>query len=118
MKRSREFSVDGRPSGLRLAHAKRWHERALGLLLTAQLENPVGLWIDRCHAIHMLGMRYAIDAVFVDGDGRVLRIVRDLRPLRAAVCWPARACVELRQGLADALGLRPGQCLAWCSAAD
>ena len=108
------FSIDGVPSGLRLARARRWHERAVGLLLTPRLDDPVGLWIERCNSVHMLGMRYAIDAVFVDGEGRILRIAAGLRPGRAAVCWSARACVELRAGLAAALQLQPGRRLAWC----
>jgi uncharacterized protein len=114
--RAAEFSIDGRASRLRLAHARRWHERALGLLLTPRLDDPVGLWIDACNSVHMLGMRYAIDAVFLDAEGRVLRIAHSLRPWRVAACWRARVCVELRAGLAAELGLQPGSQLAWCAA--
>ncbi len=47
----------------------------------------------------MFFMRFAIDAVFVDGDGRVVRIVEHLRPWRI-VAWArgARDCVELPAG--------------------
>ena len=43
-------------------------------------------------------MRFAIDAVFVDRDGRVRRIVRELAPWRAAWCARAHAVVELAAG--------------------
>lgn len=101
--------LDGQDTGLRLRHATRWHERAIGLLLTPRLDDPVGLWIARCNAVHMLGMRYAIDIAFVDADGRVLKQVANLRPMRMAACRAASASVELRAGLLAQLGIRPGR---------
>ena len=40
-------------------------------------------------------MRFAIDAAFLDPDGRVLRIAEHLRPWRLAACKGAKAVVEL-----------------------
>jgi uncharacterized protein len=101
--------VNGRPTSYRVGHARRWHQRAVGLLLTPHLNDPVGLWIDACNAIHMLGMRYPIDAVFVDAQGHILRVWPHVRPWGAAWCWPAKACLELRAGLSAELGLGAGQ---------
>lgn len=104
--------LDGRDTGLRLGRTTCWHERAIGLLLTPRLDDPVGLWINRCNAVHMLGMRYAIDVAFVDAQGCVLKQVHALRPMRMAACRGAAASVELRSGLVAALGIRPGCRLA------
>lgn len=106
------LQLNGGDTGLRLRHAVRWHERAIGLLLTPRLDDPAGLWISRCNAVHMLGMRYAIDVAFVDAEGLVLKQQPWLRPMRMAACRGAAASVELRAGLLAQLGIRPGCRLA------
>jgi uncharacterized protein len=106
-----ELHVDGRPTGLRIRTARRWWQRAVGLLATPALDDPCGLWITPCNSVHTLGMRYPIDVVFVRGDGTVAKVVDWLPPWRAAGCRGARATLELRAGLATRLQLRPGDSL-------
>jgi uncharacterized membrane protein (UPF0127 family) len=101
--------VDGRPAGVRLRLADRWHQRARGLLGVRRLDDPAGLWITPCNAVHMLGMRLALDVAFVDEAGRILKLVPRLAPWRFAACLRAHATVELRAGLAAELELRPGR---------
>jgi uncharacterized membrane protein (UPF0127 family) len=43
-------------------------------------------------------MRFEIDAVFVDDDGRAVKVVRNLVPWRIAVDATAHAVVELPAG--------------------
>ena len=38
-----------------------------------------------CTAVHTVGMRFAIDVVFVDRQGFAVKIVRNLRPWRIAL---------------------------------
>jgi uncharacterized membrane protein (UPF0127 family) len=104
--------VDGKPAGVRLRLADRWHQRARGLLGVRQLDDPAGLWITPCNSVHMLGMRIALDIAFVDASGRILKLVPQLGPWRFAACWRAHATVELRAGLIRQLALKPGQQLA------
>lgn len=104
--------LDGRDTGCRVAVADTWWSRAVGLLGTRGLDDPVGLWIAPCAAIHMAGMRYAIDAVFVARDGTVRKVARGVAPWRAAACPRAHATLELRAGLADALHLAVGRRVA------
>jgi hypothetical protein len=84
-------------------------ERTVGLLGTSSLPAGEGLWIERSPSIHMFFMRYAIDAVFVDRENRVVRVVEDLRPWRI-VAWVRGAadCVELPVGAARAADVQPG----------
>lgn len=83
--------------------------RGVGLLGRARLEPGTGLWIHPCRSIHMFGMRFAIDAVFLDRRHRVVRVVPDLRPWRLGpFVWRAASVVELPAGHAAAVGLAPG----------
>lgn len=99
--------------------ARSLRDRTVGLLRTPDLAAGHGLWIERSPSIHMFFMRYPIDAVFVDRDGRVVRIVERLRPWRI-VAWVrgARDCLELPAGEARAAGIELGDALALEPSAD
>ncbi|MFG6412600.1 DUF192 domain-containing protein [Roseateles sp. DC23W] len=101
--------VEGRPAGVRVGLADRWHQRARGLLGVRRLDDPAGLWITPCNSVHMLGMRIALDVAFVDRSGVILKLVPHLAPWRFAACTKAHATVELRVGLIAQFGLRAGQ---------
>ena len=90
-------------------------QRMRGLLGHAPLKAGQGLLIKPCNMIHTVGMRYSIDVVYVDGQGRVLKIARDVAPLRMSACLHAHAVLELAVGQAQAFGLQLGQTLpaAW-----
>jgi uncharacterized membrane protein (UPF0127 family) len=72
--------------------------RRRGLLGRDTLDPSAALVIAPCSAIHMFFMRFAIDAVFVDRQGRVLKIVHDLKPWRIAASFGAFAVVEMGSG--------------------
>ncbi len=92
-------------------HCESFLERALGLMGQAPLPNALALRIARCRGIHTFGLGYAIDAVFTDRDGRVLRCRRALPP-RSVVLQPgAHAAWEMRAGLAGVLGVEAGSTL-------
>ncbi|MDQ4148812.1 MAG: DUF192 domain-containing protein [Actinomycetota bacterium] len=62
----------------------------------------------RGRQVHTFGMRYAIDTVYLDSEGRILR-VGTLSPRRVGpLVWPARSVLELDAGEAARLGLREG----------
>ena len=49
--------------------------------------------------MHMLFMRFAIDIVFLDRAGKVIRINQNLRPWRfSSIVWGARRALELPTG--------------------
>jgi uncharacterized protein len=86
-------------------------QRALGLLLRPPLAVNEGLLLPGCASVHTFGMRYAIDVVFLDSLGRVLRVARALRPWRVASQPGAAAVLELTAGAAAAHQLYPGAVL-------
>lgn len=97
-------------ASMRVATSMR--ERMVGLLRTREADLGDGLLIEHSPSIHMFFMPYAIDAVFVDGDGRVTRTVPRLRPWRV-VWWArgARDCLELPVGRIAESGTQAGDVL-------
>jgi uncharacterized protein len=91
--------------------------RLRGVLGARGLEAGEGLMIPRTSSVHTHFMRFAIDVVFVDGQGRVAKIVRGLRPWRFAGVRGARDVLELPAGHCDRVGLREGAILVAAPAA-
>ncbi len=73
--------------------------RLKGLLFTSSLSSGQGLYITPCQAIHMVGMTYAIDCVFMDNTGVVVGLCPEVKPwtLSPLFCQ-ARGCIELPAG--------------------
>jgi len=58
----------------------------------------------------MLGMSFAIDALFLDEAGHIIKIVESLAPWTGWAWAPgARAVLELPAGTVRALGITPGE---------
>jgi uncharacterized membrane protein (UPF0127 family) len=73
--------------------------RMQGLLGTSGIDEGHGLVLKPCSMIHTWFMRYAIDVVFVDRDGRIVRTFEELAPFRLAWGgWRAHMAVELPAG--------------------
>jgi uncharacterized protein len=81
--------------------------RTRGLLGRSGLADDEGLWIPTS-SIHMFGMRFAIDVIYADREGRVLKLVRGIKPWRASVCIGAKAALELPVGAIDRCGVGVG----------
>jgi hypothetical protein len=73
-------------------------QRRKGLLGRDGLGSSSALILAPCAAIHTMFMRFDIDAVFVDDDGRAVKVVRELTPWRIAVQPFAHAVIELPAG--------------------
>ena len=71
---------DGEVIRCRLADT--FWDRFRGLMGSDPLPVGEGILIRPCNSIHMFFMRFAIDAVFLDRDFNVVRLVRDLTPGR------------------------------------
>jgi uncharacterized membrane protein (UPF0127 family) len=82
--------------------------RGRGLLGKRALAAGEGVLIKPCSSIHMFFMRFPIDAVFLDRDLRVLKVVSDLKPWRMAAKRGAKAVLEFGAGEAAKVGLEPG----------
>lgn len=85
-----------------------WYERARGLLFRKPLEATEAIQIAPCNSVHTLAMGRAIDVVFVDRAGSVLKLCREVAPWRGAACLAAAATFEFAPGAIDRLALQRG----------
>jgi trehalose synthase len=67
--------------------------RLLGLAHLDREDVGSGLLIPRCSSVHTFGMRFPLDLVFLDGDGRPCSVRRAVPPRRLA--WDRRATAVL-----------------------
>jgi protein-S-isoprenylcysteine O-methyltransferase Ste14/uncharacterized membrane protein (UPF0127 family) len=83
----------------RLRVARTHWSRLKGLLGTASLTSGEGLWLAPCSQVHMIGMRYALDVVFLDADRRVVCAISNLQPGKISPkVRAARSVLELPTG--------------------
>lgn len=99
--RLERLSCERLPGGLELRRARSAAQRGRGLAGLSGLPPHVGLELHRCRAVHTVGMRFALDLLWLDGDGHVLRIDRGVAPRRHRACLRARSVVEVTAGGAE-----------------
>ncbi len=120
-KTTRDYIVANQDRGLTVATRVRVAgtspERRKGLLGLSGLESGSGLWIAPCEAIHTFGMRMSIDALFLDRDYHVQKVVACLRPCRVSICLRAHSVLELPAGTILLTNTRVGDRLTFQAAA-
>ncbi|TME92131.1 MAG: DUF192 domain-containing protein [Chloroflexi bacterium] len=115
---ARPHAVRNRTRGTVLASrcdvADSFLTRGVGLLLRAGLRDGEALRITSTNAITMAFMRFAIDAVFVDRGGRVVRVAPRLRPwVLVTAARGAREVIELPAGAAERAATQVGDELVY-----
>jgi uncharacterized membrane protein (UPF0127 family) len=88
--------------GLRVVQARRPLARLRGLAGLRELDPDVGLELPRCRSVHTIGMRFALDLIWLGADGAVVHVDRAVPAWRARSCRHARAVVEVAAGRGDA----------------
>ena len=82
--------------------------RRSGLLKHESLAEGEGLWIAPCEAVHTVGMRFAIDVLYLDRKRKVLKVRERMVPWRISGCLRAHSVLELPAGMASQTGTLPG----------
>lgn len=82
---SGNFSVQAGSLALQVSVARGFWGRARGLLGRRELPAAHGLLLQPCSALHTLGMRFALDVLFLDAQGRVVRVCRRVPPHRLLI---------------------------------
>jgi uncharacterized protein len=90
--------------------ARNMWSRGMGLMGRARLPENGGLLIHDCNGIHMMFMRFPIDAVFVDKKGIVVKTYERLLPWLGLVpfVWRADKVAELPAGTIRRHAIRAG----------
>jgi uncharacterized membrane protein (UPF0127 family) len=86
------------PGGLRVFEARTWVARRDGLAGLPDLPDDWGLLIAPCRSIHTIGMRFALDLVWLDGDDEVRSVTHDVPPRRQRTDLRARSVIETASG--------------------
>lgn len=82
--------------------ARSFGSRLKGLLGREGLGKGEGLYIRPCNSIHSFFMKFLFDAAFVDGEGKVLHVIRAMNPWRISKIVPGAAGVlELPVGVLE-----------------
>jgi uncharacterized membrane protein (UPF0127 family) len=83
-------------------------KRRRGLLGRPLLETGEGLWIVPCEAIHTIGMKFAIDVMYLSRQKTVLKLSRAVKPWRISACLRAHSVVELPPGTIESTSTTRG----------
>jgi uncharacterized membrane protein (UPF0127 family) len=99
----------GRVLGESVGEAATILSRLAGLLPSRGLEAGEGLWIRPCNSIHSFGMRFVFDALFLDGEMRVVAAYPGFRRNRiSGIVRGARSVLELPEGTIRGTGTEVG----------
>ena len=97
------------PLAVHAVKATTFAARLQGLLGRDALPEGEAMIFERCHSIHTIGMRFSIDAVFVDRQWRIVGLYREVGPGRlVASIWSAWGVIETTSGTVARLGLHVG----------
>lgn len=92
-----------------ISRPRSFWQRARGLIGHPPPGQHEAWWFERCNSIHMFGMHYPIDVVFLDANHRVLKLSERLPPFGLSTCPRADSVLEIAAGGARSKGLRVGQ---------
>lgn len=101
MQRHRRLrSLPGRwlPGGVLVLTADSHRARLLGLAGLDELAPATALELPGCRSVHTFGMRFALDLIWLDRSGCVLREDRGIPPRRLRSCAGAASVVETGAG--------------------
>lgn len=99
----------------RIELADSFWKRFCGLMLRAELPEGHGLLLDPCNQIHMMFMKFPIDAVFLDPEDRVVICYRSLKPWWGLSSWHRNAVkvLELPAETLSIVKVQPGDRLVF-----
>lgn len=83
-------------------------KRRTGLLKHTSLEAGEGLWIKPSEGVHTLFMRFAIDVIFVNRKGVVVKLRPNMVKNRISLCLRANSVVEVPVGVIASTGTAVG----------
>jgi uncharacterized protein len=93
--------------------------RLRGLLGRMRLRSDEAIWVVPSRGIHTIGLRFAIDVIYLDANQKVVHLVENLGPLRVApLRWQSASVLELPAGCVGGSGTHVGDQLLVCSAEE
>lgn len=87
--------------------------RRRGLLGRSSLEPASAMVLSPCWMVHTAFMQFPIDVLFVDAQGVVVHVARNVAPWRAAMSRRAHVVIELPAGAAAHRDVNVGDCVTF-----
>ena len=103
------YEPTGEVIASKLTLAQRYASRAIGLLGKRSISENEGVILTPCWSIHMFFMRFSIDVLFLDEEGRILKAIKKLRPWAMAHALGAKSVIEVRAGRLEKMEIKIGQ---------
>lgn len=88
-------------------------QRAFGLIFRKKLLTNEVFHIKPCNSVHTFGMRYAIDIVYLDKTGVILKITKNMQKRRISWCFKARSVLEFKSNASDVLAMQIGDVVSF-----
>jgi uncharacterized membrane protein (UPF0127 family) len=100
--------------GTRVQVADRWWQRVRGFLGRGRPADGEGILLSPCRAVHMIGIGFPLDVVFIDREGVVQAVYPSLRPGRMTRFHrSAEYALELPAGTIASTGTVVADRIAW-----
>ena len=96
------------PLASRVEIAVSRRDRRRGLLGRLRLDANAALVLVPCAAVHTACMKFPIDVIFMNKEGRAVHIVSRLQPWRVAMSAAAYGVIELAAGSVEKHDVRVG----------
>ncbi|MGI6225737.1 MAG: DUF192 domain-containing protein [Peptococcales bacterium] len=99
--------------GDKIELADTYFARLKGLLGRDGLAKGQGMVLVPCNAIHCIGMKFAIDAIFLNRQKQVIYIRENMAPGTKAAHKAAYYVLEVASGIAQEKNIQIGDILGW-----
>jgi uncharacterized membrane protein (UPF0127 family) len=100
--------------GTEVLRASTFWKRLRGFIARPEPKLGEGILLAPCNAVHTWWVSFPLDLVFLDENGKVLKLVRSLPPRRFTKPVPkARYVLEVPVGTIDTSGTCVGDELTW-----
>jgi len=107
-----QLAVNGKGIDIRVFLAQNFFDKAKGLMFSNRKDRA--LLILSCNSIHTFFMRFTIDAVFLNSQNRIVKILKGIKPFRAVLpVASASKVLELPAGTYDVTLLKSGDELSF-----
>lgn len=94
---------------LHIKKANTFSKRLVGLMFKRSLQNK-GILLSPCNSVHMFFMRFSLDIVFVDRDGRIVLSIKELKPWRVSpIVKTSYYVIEMPCGSIERFNLHEGK---------
>ena len=89
-------------------------KKTIGLLNRKSLSFDEVLVLEKCNSIHSFGMKFDFDAIYLDNDNKVIRVIENIKPNRIMpIVFRAKKVIEATSGFIQKNNIKIGEQLVF-----